>query len=64
MVGHDEYWTPTMVANVKHARDEGVNLLFLCGNSVDGAVYWIILDGRPTASQENYLNVRLAMKKN
>ena len=47
-VGHDEYWTPTMVANVKHARDEGVNLLFLCGNSVDGVVYldksW---DGRP-----------------
>jgi hypothetical protein len=47
-VGHDEYWTPTMVDNVKHARDEGVNLLFLCGNSVDGVVYldksW---DGRP-----------------
>ncbi|WP_276373754.1 N,N-dimethylformamidase beta subunit family domain-containing protein [Chryseolinea sp. H1M3-3] len=47
-VGHDEYWTPTMVKNVSHARDEGVNLLFLCGNSVDGSVYldksW---DGRP-----------------
>ncbi|HEX6227462.1 MAG TPA: N,N-dimethylformamidase beta subunit family domain-containing protein [Chryseolinea sp.] len=47
-VGHDEYWTPTMVANVARARDEGVDLLFLCGNSVDGVVYldksW---DGRP-----------------
>ena len=47
-VGHDEYWTPTMVENVKNARDQGVNLLFLCGNSVDGVVYldksW---DGRP-----------------
>ncbi len=47
-VGHDEYWTPTMVDNVKNARDEGVNLLFLSGNSVDGVVYldksW---DGRP-----------------
>ena len=47
-VGHDEYWTPTMVENVRQARDAGVNLLFLCGNSVDGIVYldksW---DGRP-----------------
>jgi hypothetical protein len=38
-VGHDEYWTPTMVANVIEARDNGVNLLFLSGNSVDGTVY-------------------------
>ena len=38
-VGHDEYWTPQMFNNVQHARDAGVNLLFLCGNSVDGTVY-------------------------
>jgi hypothetical protein len=38
-VGHDEYWTPQMFNNVQHARDTGVNLLFLCGNSVDGTVY-------------------------
>lgn len=38
-VGHDEYWTPTMYENVKQARDRGVNLLFLNGNSIDGTVY-------------------------
>jgi hypothetical protein len=38
-VGHDEYWTPQMFEHVEQARDEGVNLLFLCGNSVDGTVY-------------------------
>jgi hypothetical protein len=38
-VGHDEYWTPQMFGNVQDARDAGVSLLFLCGNSVDGTVY-------------------------
>jgi hypothetical protein len=38
-VGHDEYWTPQMTENTKRARDNGVNLLFLSGNSVDGVVY-------------------------
>jgi len=38
-VGHDEYWTPEMFENVSTARDSGVNLLFLSGNSVDGTVY-------------------------
>jgi hypothetical protein len=38
-VGHDEYWTDKMFKNVKNARDKGVNLLFLSGNSVDGTVY-------------------------
>jgi len=38
-VGHDEYWTPQMFENVTKARDEGVNLLFLSGNAVDGTVY-------------------------
>ncbi|MEO5599827.1 MAG: N,N-dimethylformamidase beta subunit family domain-containing protein [Cyclobacteriaceae bacterium] len=38
-VAHDEYWTYQMFANVKQARDKGVNLLFLSGNSVDGTVY-------------------------
>ena len=35
-VGHDEYWTRQMFDNVTKARDTGVNLLFLCGNSVKG----------------------------
>ena len=47
-VGHDEYWTPQMVNNVKAARDNGVNILFLSGNSVSGAVYLDpSSDGRP-----------------
>ena len=38
-VGHDEYWTRQMYDNVSAARDAGVNLLFLSGNSVSGVVY-------------------------
>jgi hypothetical protein len=38
-VGHDEYWTYDMFNNVKRARDKGVSLLFLSGNSVDGTEY-------------------------
>ena len=38
-VGHDEYWTHQMFQNVASARDQGVNLLFLDGNSVDGTIY-------------------------
>ena len=37
-VGHDEYWTRTMVDNVARARDRGVSLGFLSGNSVDGEI--------------------------
>ena len=32
-VGHDEYWTEDMFDNVVNARDAGVSLAFLCGNS-------------------------------
>lgn len=47
-VGHDEYWTPQMFDHVTKARDQGVNLLFLSGNSVDGTVYLDpSTDGRP-----------------
>jgi hypothetical protein len=38
-VGHDEYWTERMFNNVARARDSGVNLMFFCGNSVDGKIY-------------------------
>jgi hypothetical protein len=37
-VGHDEYWTRRMVDNVTQARDRGVSLAFLSGNSVDGEI--------------------------
>ncbi|HYD83491.1 MAG TPA: N,N-dimethylformamidase beta subunit family domain-containing protein [Opitutus sp.] len=47
-VGHDEYWTRQMYDNVARARDEGVNLLFLSGNAVDGEVFLTTsTDGRP-----------------
>lgn len=47
-VAHDEYWTPQMLQNVKYARDKGLNLMFLGGNSVDGTVYIKpSSDGRP-----------------
>lgn len=47
-VSHDEYWTNTMLANVTNARDQGVNLFFLGGNSLDGKVYLSeSTDGRP-----------------
>ena len=35
-VGHDEYWSGAQRANVKAARDAGVNLQFLSGNEM----YW------------------------
>jgi hypothetical protein len=37
-VGHDEYWSQQMYDNVMHARDQGVSLAFLSGNSVSGIV--------------------------
>lgn len=37
-VGHDEYWTRRMFENVARARDRGVSLAFLSGNSVDGEI--------------------------
>jgi hypothetical protein len=47
-VGHDEYWTKDMFNNVVSARDKGVSLLFLSGNSVDGIQYLgPSTDGRP-----------------
>ncbi len=47
-VGHDEYWTKQMYGNVAAARDSGVNILFLSGNSISGVVYLDpSTDGRP-----------------
>jgi hypothetical protein len=37
-VGHDEYWTREMYQNVSAARDAGVNLAFLTGNTMVFAV--------------------------
>ena len=47
-VGHDEYWTGRMFENVTKARDAGVSLAFLSGNSVSGIVELLpSSDGRP-----------------
>jgi hypothetical protein len=47
-VGHDEYWTKEMNDNVIMARDAGVNLAFLSGNSVSGMVKLLTSsDGMP-----------------
>lgn len=47
-VGHDEYWTTQMFDNVTKARDAGVSLAFLSGNSISGIVELLPgTDGRP-----------------
>jgi hypothetical protein len=47
-VGHDEYWTQQMYDNVVGARDQGISLAFLSGNSVSGKIYLnASTDGRP-----------------
>ena len=47
-VGHDEYWTQEMFDNVLSARNAGVSLAFLSGNSVSGRVeLHSSTDGRP-----------------
>jgi hypothetical protein len=47
-VGHDEYWTEQMFENVTRARDAGVSLAFLSGNSISGVVELLAsTDGRP-----------------
>jgi hypothetical protein len=47
-VGHDEYWTERMFDNVRKARDAGVSLAFLSGDSISGVVELLpSSDGRP-----------------
>ncbi len=38
-VGHDEYWTEEMFENVMSAREAGVNIAFLSGNSISGRIH-------------------------
>jgi hypothetical protein len=47
-VGHDEYWTREMVDAAISARDNGLSIAFLCGNSVGGEVkLYESFEGRP-----------------
>ena len=47
-VGHDEYWTEQMFDNVTKARDAGVSLAFLSGNSISGVVELLPEQRRPS----------------
>lgn len=55
-VGHDEYWSNEMRANVERARDEGVHLGFFSANNC----YWRVrfepsaLNGRPRGTMVCY----------
>lgn len=63
-VGHDEYWDLRQFRSVEALRDAGVNLLFLCGNSVcwvspfresfDGRPHRILFRGGPYGAQQPY----------
>ncbi len=47
-VGHDEYWTVDIFDNVCKARDAGVDILFIGGNTISGTFYLDpALDGTP-----------------
>lgn len=67
-VGHDEYWDIRQFRSVEKMRDEGVNLLFLSGNSVcwvtpfrensDGVANRIIFRGGPYGGNESHAVTR------
>ena len=47
-VGHDEYWSREMFANMLQAVQDGLNLAFFSGNSICGVTpYGASADGRP-----------------
>lgn len=63
-VGHDEYWDHRQFDSVTRMRDEGVNLLFLSGNSVcwvtplrassDGRGNRVFFRGGPYGAENDY----------
>ncbi len=67
-VGHDEYWDIRQFRSVEKMRDEGVNLLFLSGNSVcwvtplrpssDGKPNRIMFRGGPYGADNDYAKLR------
>ncbi|QDU75805.1 hypothetical protein Pan97_28470 [Bremerella volcania] len=67
-VGHDEYWDLRQFHSVEKLRDEGVNLLFLSGNSVcwvtpfrdssAGVANRIIFRGGPYGGNQSYAVTR------
>ena len=59
-VGHDEYWTRAMYDNVKAARDRGMSIGFLSGNSVYHAIA-TYRNLRTFARQERFTDEHLLM---
>ncbi|NND08202.1 MAG: hypothetical protein HKN87_17620 [Saprospiraceae bacterium] len=67
-VGHDEYWDIRQYRSVEKLRDEGVNILFLSGNSVcwvtpfrpssSGQANRIISRGGPYGAENDYAKGR------
>lgn len=55
-VGHDEYWTREMYQNATEARDSGMSMLFLCGNSINHEVvaHWDEESGEPFRAFSRY----------
>ncbi len=68
-IGHDEYWDIRQFESVTTMRDQGVNLMFLSGNSVcwvtpfrastDGRSNRIIFRGGPYGGEQDYARERL-----
>src|SRR4029079_6271135 len=51
-VGHDEYWSAGQRANVKAARNQGINLAFFSGNEVFWKTRWeSSIDGSNTPNR-------------
>lgn len=67
-IGHDEYWDLRQFRSVEKLRDEGVNLLFLSGNSIcwvtpfrdssSGQANRIIYRGGPYGAENQYARER------
>lgn len=67
-VGHDEYWDIRQFRSVETMRDQGVNLLFLSGNSIcwvtplressDGRPNRIMFRGGPYGGENDYAKQR------
>lgn len=62
-VGHDEYWSGDMRANVENARDAGVHLIFMRANEVYWKTRWEAdSNGTPNRTLVCYKETRDAKK--
>ena len=62
-VGHDEYWSGDMRANIENARDAGVHLIFMRANEVYWKTRWEAdSNGTPNRTLVCYKETRDAKK--